>query len=102
MSRAIQLEQFGHGRILPHEKTFPAAKEDRLELLAALNANVSSVFGLYSGADSELDALISAVRRTRPARGVQSMTWETKINFARSRTPAKSRSSNARSLHRES
>src|SRR5262249_2239272 len=32
----VRLEPFGQGRILPHEKTFPAAKADRLELLKSL------------------------------------------------------------------
>ncbi len=55
----VHLESFSHGRILPHEKTFPAAKADRLKLLTALNTNVSSIFGLYAGTHAELDALIA-------------------------------------------
>ena len=62
----IRLEEFGHGRILPHEKTFPAAKEDRLRLLTALKTNVSSVFGLYSGSHPELDALMARVIARAP------------------------------------
>ena len=54
----VRLENFSAARILPHEKTFPAAKADRLKLLTALNTNVSSIFGLYSDAHSDLDALI--------------------------------------------
>jgi uncharacterized protein (DUF1015 family) len=57
----VRLEEFGHGRILPHEKTFPKAKEDRLRLLTALNTNVSPVFGLYSGTHRELDALMATL-----------------------------------------
>jgi uncharacterized protein (DUF1015 family) len=53
----VRLEEFDRGRILPHEKTFPAAKEDRLRLLTALQVNTSSIFGLYSGAHPELDRL---------------------------------------------
>ncbi len=53
----FRLEEFGRGRILPHERTFPAAKEDRLKLLTATRANLSSIFGLYSGEHPELDAL---------------------------------------------
>ena len=53
----IRLEPFGAGRILPHEKTFPAAKEDRLKLLTAIRTNTSSIFGLYSGQHPELDHL---------------------------------------------
>lgn len=56
----IRLEEFGHGRILPHEKTFPAPKEDRLKLLTALKTNVSPIFGLYSETDPELAELTAA------------------------------------------
>jgi uncharacterized protein (DUF1015 family) len=62
----IRLEDFAQGRILPHEKTFPAAKEDRLKLLTALNTNVSSVFGLYSGKHESLDSLVSSVSTREP------------------------------------
>ncbi len=48
MIARLKLEEFGSG-VLPHEKTFPAAKEDRLKLLTALKTNVSSIFGLYPG-----------------------------------------------------
>src|SRR5205807_1332063 len=43
----VRLEEFATGQILPHERTFPKAKEDRLRLLAATRANISSLFGLY-------------------------------------------------------
>src|SRR5271166_5566411 len=62
----VRLENFSHGRILPHEKTFPAAKADRLKLLTALNTNTSSIFGLYSGMHSDLDALIATVATREP------------------------------------
>jgi uncharacterized protein (DUF1015 family) len=62
----VRLENFARGRILPHEKTFPAAKADRLKLLTALNTNVSSIFGLYSGKYAELDALIANTSERAP------------------------------------
>jgi uncharacterized protein (DUF1015 family) len=62
----VRLENFSQGRILPHEKTFPAAKADRLKLLTALNANVSSIFGLYAGNHLELDELIANVSARAP------------------------------------
>lgn len=62
----IRLEEFAPGRIMPHEKTFPAAKADRLKLLTALNTNVSSIFGLYAGRRSDLDALIAKVGTRAP------------------------------------
>lgn len=61
-----RLEEFDRGRILPHEKTFPAAKEDRLRLLTALQINTSSIFGLYSGTHPELDQLRDKVAAREP------------------------------------
>jgi uncharacterized protein (DUF1015 family) len=63
----IRLEEFSAGRILPHERTFPAAKQDRLELLTALNTNVSSVFGLYAGAYPALARLTAELAAREPA-----------------------------------
>jgi uncharacterized protein (DUF1015 family) len=62
----VRLEEFDRGRILPHERTFPAAKEDRLRLLTALQVNTSSIFGLYSGAHPELDRLRDKVAAREP------------------------------------
>ncbi|HVA81407.1 MAG TPA: DUF1015 domain-containing protein [Candidatus Binataceae bacterium] len=62
----IRLEPFGPGRILPHEKTFPAAKQDRLKLLTAIRTNTSSLFGLYSGQHPELDRLRATVAERAP------------------------------------
>jgi uncharacterized protein (DUF1015 family) len=63
----IRLEEFSAGRILPHERTFPAAKQDRLELLTALDTNVSSVFGLYAGAHPTLARLTAELAALEPA-----------------------------------
>jgi uncharacterized protein (DUF1015 family) len=63
----IRLEEFGAGKILPHERTFPAAKKDRLELLSALDTNVSSVFGLYAGAHPALTRITAELVAQEPA-----------------------------------
>ncbi len=44
----------GSGKILPHEETFPKAKEDRLRLLRACRANTSPIFALYSDPEHEV------------------------------------------------
>jgi len=62
----IRLEEFASGRILPHERTFPKAREDRLRLLAATRANVSSVFGLYPSGNNELVMLMAEVANRKP------------------------------------
>jgi len=62
----IRLEEFASGRILPHELTFPKAKEDRLRLLTATRANLSSVFGLYPSGNQELEALMAELANRPP------------------------------------
>jgi len=63
----IHLEEFSAGRILPHERTFPAAKQDRLELLTALDTNVSPIFGLYAGAHPALARITAELATREPA-----------------------------------
>src|SRR3989442_1855964 len=44
----VKLEEFGTGRIFPHENTRAAAKDDRYQLLETCRSNFSPVFSLYS------------------------------------------------------
>jgi uncharacterized protein (DUF1015 family) len=44
---AVRLHEFKEGVIVPHEKTLVAPKADRLEVLKAVRANLSPIFGLY-------------------------------------------------------
>ncbi|HEX7610623.1 MAG TPA: DUF1015 domain-containing protein [Solirubrobacteraceae bacterium] len=44
----VRIEDYGPGRVRPHERTHPGPKEDRLRLTRATKANVSSIFSLYS------------------------------------------------------
>jgi uncharacterized protein (DUF1015 family) len=66
MIARIRLEEFKDGRILPHERTFPKAKEDRLQLLTATRVNVSPIFGLYPSGDTVLEALLAEVATRAP------------------------------------
>ena len=50
----VELEDFGTGRIFPHENTRSAAKADRLNLLEACQANFSAIFSLYSDPDNRV------------------------------------------------
>jgi uncharacterized protein (DUF1015 family) len=67
----LRLEEFAPGKILPHERTFAAAKQDRLQLLSATQVNLSSIFGLYPGDHPELDHLREEVARREPAFAVR-------------------------------
>src|SRR5256714_654142 len=44
----VRVEEYGAGRIRPHERTHPGPKEDRLRLTRATRANLSPIFALYS------------------------------------------------------
>jgi uncharacterized protein (DUF1015 family) len=43
----VRVEDYGPGRIRPHERTHPGPKEDRLRLTRATAANLSPIFSLY-------------------------------------------------------
>ena len=48
----LKLEEFGQGKVFPHEQTMSGPKMDRLLLTRACQANLSPVFGLYPDADN--------------------------------------------------
>ena len=43
----VKVDDYGPGRIRPHERTHPGPKEDRLRLTRATRANLSPIFSLY-------------------------------------------------------
>src|SRR3954465_11726120 len=43
----VRVEDYGAGRIRPHERTHPGPKEDRLALTRATRANLSPIFSLF-------------------------------------------------------
>ena len=44
----VRIEEYGAGRIRPHERTHPGPREDRLRLTRATRANLSPIFSLFS------------------------------------------------------
>jgi len=42
----VRVEDFAAGTVLPHERTLPGPKRDRLELMRATRANLSPIFSL--------------------------------------------------------
>ncbi len=70
----LRLEEFESGLVLPHEKTFPKAKADRLNLIRACRANFSQVFSLYSDSEGdsegEIDPLLKEASQADPIRRV--------------------------------
>src|SRR5579884_2978906 len=55
-----RVEEYGPGRIRPHERTHPGPKEDRLKLTRATRANLSPIFSLYSDPDGTARSALRA------------------------------------------
>jgi uncharacterized protein (DUF1015 family) len=55
----VRVEDYGAGRIRPHERTHPGPKEDRLRLTRATRANLSPIFSLYSDPGGEAWAALA-------------------------------------------
>src|ERR1700729_4666799 len=55
----VRVEEYGPGRIRPHERTHPGPREDRLRLTRATRANLSAIFALYSDPDSVATAALA-------------------------------------------
>ena len=49
-SARVRVEDYGPGRVRPHERTHPGPKEDRLRLTRATRANLSPIFVLHDDA----------------------------------------------------
>jgi len=56
----LRLEDYAQRVVRPHERTLAAPKADRLKLLRAARANLSSVFLLYEDRADELSELLAA------------------------------------------
>ncbi len=56
---ALRLEDLSRGVVRPHESTLSGPKADRLKLLRAVRANVSSIFLLYEDPDRRLSEALS-------------------------------------------
>ncbi|HZX48770.1 MAG TPA: DUF1015 domain-containing protein [Nitrospirota bacterium] len=53
-----RLEEFGKGKVVPHEYTLSKPKSDRLNLLRSCQANFSLIFSLYSSPDGNINKTI--------------------------------------------
>jgi uncharacterized protein (DUF1015 family) len=62
----IRVEDYGAGRIRPHERTQPGPKEDRLRLTRATRANLSPIFSLFADPGNEAWAALERHTRSEP------------------------------------
>src|SRR3954470_3281654 len=62
----VRVEDYGAGRIRPHERTHPGPKEDRLRLTRATRANLSPIFSLYDDPEGAAWSALSPYTETVP------------------------------------
>jgi uncharacterized protein (DUF1015 family) len=62
----VAVEDYGPGRIRPHERTHPGPKEDRLRLTRATHANLSPIFSLYDDPAGAAWGALEPHLRTEP------------------------------------
>jgi len=59
----VKLEELSSRKVLPHEKTFPKHKVDRLNLLRATNTNTGQIFLLYRDDRNTVSQAIEKARQ---------------------------------------
>jgi len=62
----VRVEDYGPGRIRPHERTHPGPREDRLRLTRATKTNLSPIFSLYSDPEQEAWTALAAATEQPP------------------------------------
>ena len=62
----VRVEDYGPGRIRPHERTHPGPKEDRLRLTRATRSNLSPIFSLHPDPDQLAWAALEPATRGDP------------------------------------
>jgi uncharacterized protein (DUF1015 family) len=77
----VRVEDYGPGRIRPHERTHPGPREDRLRLTRATKANLSPIFSLYSDPEGTAWGAVQAATEQPPfgevtdAQGTTNRLW---------------------------
>jgi uncharacterized protein (DUF1015 family) len=62
----VRVEEYGPGRIRPHERTHPGPKEDRLRLTRATRANLSPIFSLFSDEGGTVTSALATLTDEAP------------------------------------
>ncbi len=62
----VRVDEYGPGRIRPHERTHPGPKEDRLKLTRATRTNLSPIFTLFPDAEGVGGRAMEQIAGTEP------------------------------------
>jgi uncharacterized protein (DUF1015 family) len=77
----VRVEDYGQGRIRPHERTHPGPKEDRLRLTRATRANLSPIFSLFHDPEDAAQSILVPLTEEEPyatvadADGIANRLW---------------------------
>ncbi|MGH2800074.1 MAG: DUF1015 family protein, partial [Thermoleophilaceae bacterium] len=74
----VRVDEYGPGRIRPHERTHPGPKEDRLRLTRATRTNLSPIFALFPDPNGVAERATAQIAGTEPFATVDDDTlWRT-------------------------
>ncbi len=62
----VRVEEYGQGRIRPHERTHPGPKEDRLRLTRATQTNLSPIFTLFDDPANTVSGILDQATTGEP------------------------------------
>jgi uncharacterized protein (DUF1015 family) len=62
----VRVDEYGPGRIRPHERTHPGPKEDRLQLTRATRTNLSPIFSLFPDRDGAAGRAMEQIAAAQP------------------------------------
>ena len=71
----VRVQEYGPGRIRPHERTHPGPKEDRLRLTRATKANLSPIFSLFSDPANQAWQALEPFTEQEPFGQTEDGTW---------------------------
>lgn len=67
----VKVENYGIGKVLPHEKTYSGPKRDQLELLRACRANITPIHAMFDDPDETVLKTYHKLLTTRPEQEVK-------------------------------
>jgi uncharacterized protein (DUF1015 family) len=62
----VRVDEYGPGRIRPHERTHPGPREDRLKLTRATRTNLSPIFSLFGDRDGVAGRAMEQIAASEP------------------------------------
>jgi uncharacterized protein (DUF1015 family) len=62
----VRVDEYGPGRIRPHERTHPGPKEDRLKLTRATRTNLSPIFSLFPDPNGTAERATAQITGAEP------------------------------------